>query len=167
MKNLKIVASVISLLLLLALVLTSCGIFEENETEAVSEATIESDTLPDSLKNVERGEIVPLQRDLLIIKESFVPSEKQGGYVSTANISATISGFDADYTYFATFVTITWTYNEISELYPDGIDKTYSTTIGLNADGSGSFHNQISFEGCRSIKLISVNYEYGGTATKK
>ena len=163
MKKLNSLVSIISLLLLFTLALTSCDFFgpqpEPSDTEKY--------TLHESLGKVERGETLYLQKDLLIMDQHFIPNEKQGGYVSAAQISATITGLDNDFTYFGASVTITWTYNEISELNPKGIDKTFSTTIGLDADGCGHYSNQISFQGCRDIKVISVDYTYVGTATRK
>ena len=88
-------------------------------------------------------------------------------YVSTAQLAATITGMPADFTYFSASVTITWIYNEISEQNPSGADKTFSATIGLDANGNGSYANTISFQGCRDVQLKEVQYSFTGTATKK
>ena len=150
--------------------LASCGGAKNNISEKDtenSEVKSNQSRLDPSYKALERGKSVDVNEDLLTISQKFIPAEKQGGYVSTAQISATISGFDNEFTYFATAVTIIWTYNEISEIHPEGIDKTFSTTIGLDADGNGSYSNQIFFQGCRDVEVIDVTYEFSGTATKK
>lgn len=159
MKKFKKIIALLLALVLCSVALVSC--VDEPKKEK------EDGGLTSKLKGVARGESVALSEDLVLLDQSFIPAEKEGGYVSTAKIDVKIFGYDTDYTYFNGTVTITWTYNEISETSPSGIDKTFSTTIALNADGDGEYSNQISFQGCRDVKLLSVDYEFDGTATKK
>ena len=162
----------LSLLIILSMLVVSCtACFEETTDDSSQDQTTNASTTalaPDqSYVNISRGESVDINKKLVIINDSFTPAQNHGGYVSTAQLSATISGYPSYYTYFSATVTVTWTYNEISEVNQTGVDKTISTTIALDAEGNGHYSNQISFQGCRDVKLVGVSYEFTGTATRK
>ena len=166
MKMLKRIILPLLIVSMLACSLTFfTGCFEGKDNDG--KGTVETEALAEAYVDVERGESVDLCKEILNIVDDFEPAANNGGYVSTAQLAADIYGYSEYYTYFSATVTITWTYNEITEVDPTGVDKTFSTTIGLDADGNGHYSNQISFHGCRDVRLVRVDYEFSGTATRK
>ena len=116
---------------------------------------------------VDRGTSVPMSEEIVTVTPKFTPAKDWNGYVTAAYISIKVNGKSKQYTYFNAKLTVTWTYNIISDAYPTGIDQVYTHDVVIDIQGDGSYKYTIPFEGCRDAKLISVEYEWSGTATKK
>lgn len=101
------------------------------------------------------------------IKHSFTPQSDSNGYVLKAAVSMQIAGYSNDFTYFDSFVRVTWTYKVITDSAPGGVKKTFSTDISLDANGCGTYNSTLFFQGCRSVELLDINYSWSGNTTKK
>ena len=117
--------------------------------------------------DIERNTVLPMANDLVILEQSFTPYDSVNGYVPCVLIKVTITGQGTYFAYFNAQVTITWTYNEISEHNQGGALATYSATVGLDPDGNAAYQNTVALQGCRSVALVDVSYSWIGTATKK
>ena len=112
------------------------------------------------------GDSVEISASILKLEQSLEPSAKKDGYIEKISVSAKITGYDADYTYFDGSVRITWTYLEISDANPTGIEVEIIETIALDASGNGSLKKDFPLEGCRGVSNIRADYEFFGDATK-
>ena len=149
----------------MALSVASCASKKDSSNGEKKEP--ESETYVNRFEAIPRGAQLPMTGDYVEISADFTPSKKTNGYVSSANISVNVKGFDKELTYFNAVVIVTWTYNEITEENPGGINRKISATVTLDADGIGSHTQQISFTGCRDVQLVDIDYEWSGQATKK
>lgn len=157
MKKLKILLSILAFSLCIS-ILPSCG-----NTTADTSYPLKNE----ELLNLERGQSVDVDQNILKITQNFTPKSKRKGYISNVKLTADISGYESSFTYFDAIVKITWIYNEISDANRTGIDQSYSIVINLDPDGEGKFSDKLSLKKCRDIKLISVEYEFDGMAVKK
>ena len=163
---LKLLTLVLTLIMALSFASCYSSQGEQQKTQDKQKET-ESETYVYRFNNIPRGAQLPMTGDYVEISADFTPSKKTNGYVSSANISVNVKGFDKELTYFNAVVIVTWTYNEITEENPGGINRKISATVTLDADGIGSHTQQISFTGCRDVQLVDIDYEWSGQATKK
>ena len=160
-------------IVLVAMFATSCSCFDYYDTSYLDAPvdTSENDyyiTLPEKdFSSILRNTQVLISSDIVYTYPEFIPSLSQGGYVTNAELAVTILGYTEDFAYFNGSVSVTWTYNVISDTFPGGVNQTHTALIGLNPEGYGGYYNQLSFQGCRSVELISVDFAWSGTATKK
>lgn len=176
----------ISLLLVCVVLLSSCSALGSGMSACVScvdfanggcascadaLGTFDDDTIDyapgSSFDELERGDSVDLTAETVNIEKSFSPSNKKDGYINKVDLKVKVTGYDGDFTYFDAKIKVTWLYNEISEKNPRGINKTFETTIELNANGDGLYEYELGLQGCRDVKLVDFAVEFSGTATKK
>lgn len=102
---------------------------------------------------------------VLSIQPDFTFGKEKDGYVPSADIEVEISGYE-ELSYFDGQVTLVWRFEYLTE---DGKyeDADYTVTIGLDADGTGSHEESITFDGCRSVKNLTLELEFDGYAVKK
>ena len=148
----KILAGILSLILCLA-VLTSCS---DQLNKAPSKVS----------SNHQTGDSVNVDEMYFDVEQSFQADDKRQGYINGVDVKADILGYDADYTYFNCYVTITWTYTVISDAAPTGEVETFGATIELDASGNGHYKYYLELDACRSVYDVKVAYQWHGTATK-
>ena len=112
------------------------------------------------------GQSLAVDDTFFNITQSFEPDDKVEGYINNAHLKVKMLGYDADYTYFNCFVTVTWSYMAITDSAPTGTMQEHSATIELNASGNGEYDYYLVLQGCRSIYDIKTNYTWNGTATR-
>ena len=164
---------VLSLVLVLSL-LTSCGYFSdadylsgEKETDELFDTVGNQYAHNPAFEGIPRNAQCAMSAEFVQHEATFVPQSNPSGYVTNAIVSFEAFGYDLDFTYFNVSVIVTWTYNEISDQNMGGVDKTYTAEIAINPTGDAYYTNQLAFEGCRDVQLVSVDYQWSGTATRK
>lgn len=127
-------------------------------------ACSESEKKATDFPNTQSGFKFELSEAVLDISQSFDLKKEKGGYIPGADVKITISGNDA-LSYFNSSVTFTWDYEFLNE---DEVFKkeTYSTTVELDATGSGSLKEKVDFSH-RSIRNIELSLSFKGSAVKK
>ena len=124
-------------------------------------------TTPEEFLDIPKYTEKKMDSKYVKIDQSFTPQSDSNGYVLKAAIKMQIAGYSNDFTYFDSFVRVTWTYKIITDSNPGGVKKTFSTDISLDANGCGTYESTLFFQGCRSVELIDINYSWSGNTTKK
>ena len=153
MKLIKIILVILILAAIFSAIITSCTDFLNKAPEDISTMH-------------ERGESISVDGTYFNVTQSFQHAKKKDGYIENIDAKVKVQGYDADFTYFNCYLTVTWTYNEISDAYPSGIEQTISSTIELNANGDGEYTCNIPLDSCRGIYDVKVGYSWSGTATR-
>ena len=112
------------------------------------------------------GDVVELNESYFRIEDSFEPSKKVDGYISSVLLTVDVKGYDADYTYFDCCLIVTWSYLAITDTYPSGKQTEHSVTVKLDANGDGSYSGCLSLKKCRGISNVEVSYDWCGSATR-
>mgnify|MGYP003312309509 CR=1 FL=1 len=118
------------------------------------------------LEDIPSGQKLELNETTLKITESFEVKEAKNGYVPGANAKVDIEGYSDQLSYFDCVIVFCWNYEYLND-QGEYVPGTYTTTITLTPDGTGSFKGYVEFTNARNIKNVEFSYEYTGYAVRK
>ena len=114
--------------------------------------------------DVKSGESLLLSEETLVISHSFSPKAEKDGYIPGVKLSVNVKGYD-ELSYWGT-LTLKWDYEYLGE-DKEYVPASFSTTIELDATGSGKYNNTLEISNCRAIRNETLTITYDGSAVKK
>lgn len=112
------------------------------------------------------GEKVDLEEEMFSIKETFKTAAKKDGFIPKISLKIKVKGYDADFTYYNCFVTVTWTYDELTDSAEGYQQRVFTTTVNLDASGSADYTYKFPTQACRDITNVKADISFSGRAAR-
>jgi hypothetical protein len=116
--------------------------------------------------NTPSGFEFALNESVLSIEQKLTLDKEDDGYIPGMTAKAKISGL-TELSYYDAAVTLTWTYEYLSDNNKNYEEGSFHITVPLDASGCGSYEEKLVFDNYRSVKNISLSLSFEGSAIKK